>query len=138
MLDEPQLPASDAARQVGFGSDASGPLWVRRFNEAGIAGLEDKPRSGAPVTHTEVVRSQVIDLALQKPASLGYAFAMWSLPRLQAALAARQGIEVAISTIWAWLEAEGLDWKRQQSWFHAPERHDPEFVEKRGPSSGPT
>src|SRR5688572_26533142 len=59
LLDEPQLPASDGARQVGFGSDASGPLWVRRFNEGGIAGLQDKPRSGAPVTHTEAVRSQV-------------------------------------------------------------------------------
>src|SRR5262245_21903518 len=87
LLDDPQLPASDAARQVGFVSDASGPQWVRRFSAAGIAGLQDKPRSGAPVTHTEEVRSRVIDLALQKPASLGYPFALWSLPRLQAALA---------------------------------------------------
>jgi transposase len=136
MLGKPQLSASDAARQVGFGSDASGPMWVRRFNAEGIAGLEDKPRSGAPVTHTEEVRSQVIDLALQKPSALGYPFAMWSLPRLQEALVKRHRVQVAVSTIWEWLDAEGLDWKRQQSWFHEPEQHDPEFVEKRGPSSG--
>jgi hypothetical protein len=32
------------------------------------------------------------------------------------------------------MEAEGFEWKRQQSWFHEAEKHDPEFVEKRGAS----
>jgi transposase len=136
LRDNPQLPASDAAKQVGFGSDAAGPMWVRRFNAEGIAGLEDKPRSGAPVTHTETVRSQVINLALQKPTSLGYPFALWSLSRLQSAIQERHGLHLALSTLWEWLDGEGLDWKRQQTWFQEPERHDPEFVEKRGPSSG--
>lgn len=138
MLDNPELPASDAAKQVGFSSDGAGPLWVRRFNEEGIAGLEDKPRPGAPATHTEEVRSRVIDLALQKPASLGYPFALWTIARLQTAMQERHGLHLAQSTLWEWLDAEGLDWKRQQSWFQEPERHDPEFVEKRGPSSGLT
>jgi len=138
MLDNPHLPASDAAKQVGFGSDSAGPLWVRRFNAEGMAGLEDRPRPGAPVTHTEKVRSQVIDLALQKPPSLGYPFVLWTIARLQAAMQERHGLHLAQSTLWQWLDAEGLDWKRQQSWFQEPERHDPEFVEKRGPSSGPT
>jgi transposase len=138
MLDNPALPASEAAKQVGFGSDAAGPKWVRRFNAEGIAGLEDKPRAGAPVTHTEQVRSQVIDLALQKPASFGYPFVLWTIARLQAAMQERHGLHLAQSTLWEWLDAEGLDWKRQQSWFQEPERHDPEFVEKRGSSSGPT
>jgi hypothetical protein len=38
------------------------------------------------------------------------------------------------STIWEWVEGEGFKWKRQQSWFHEAEKHDPEFVEKRGAS----
>jgi transposase len=138
MLDNPSLPASKAAKQVGFGSDGAGPKWVRRFNAEGIAGLEDKPRPGAPVTHTEQVRSQVIDLALQKPASLGYPFVLWTIARLQAAMQERHGLHLAQSTLWEWLDAEGLDWKRQQSWFQEPERHDPEFVEKRGLSFGHT
>lgn len=138
LLDNPHLPASQAAKQVGFRSDVAGPLWVRRFNADGIAGLEDKPRPGAPVTHTETVRSQVIDLALQKPATLGYPFVLWTLSRLQTAMKERHALHLAQSTLWEWLDAEGLDWKRQQSWFQEPERHDPEFVEKRGPSSGPT
>lgn len=135
MTDDPNLPATQAGLRVGFKSLATGSHWVKRFNEAGLVGLQDKPRPGRPVTHTEKVRSQVIDLALQKPRTLGYPFELWTLTRLQDAFAERYELHLATSTIWEWLVDEGLHWKRQQSWFHDPEQHDPEFVEKRGPSS---
>lgn len=138
VLDHPNVPASTAGIRVGFGGPSSGIEWVKRFNEDGLAGLEDRPKSGRPRTHTEEVRSQVIALALQKPERVGYSFALWTLERLQTALQERYGLHLSRSTIWAWLEAEGLDWKRQQSWFHEPEKHDVEFVEKRGPSFGRT
>jgi len=48
----------------------------------------------------------------------------------------RQKIHLSDSTIWEWMEAEGLEWKRQQSWFHNAEKHDPEFVEKREHHNG--
>jgi transposase len=137
LLDHPDVPASQAGLRVGFGSNATGTQWVKRMNEEGIAGLLNRAKSGRPVTHTEAVRSQVIDLALQKPESLGYPFALWTLARLQTAFQERTDLHLSRSTLWEWLKAEGLDWKRQQSWFHAPAQHDPEFVEKRGPSSGP-
>jgi transposase len=133
MLDDPTLHASDAGLRVGFRSNASGARWVRRFNREGIAGLEDKPRSGRPTTHSEEARSRVIDLALQKPRSLGLPFELWTLTRLQSEYEERYGLSLAPSTIWGWMQAEGLDWKRQQSWFADPDKHDPEFVEKRGP-----
>jgi transposase len=136
LLDHPKVSASQAGMEVGFGSNASGAQWVKRFNEEGIPGLQNKPKSGRPVTHCEEVRSKVIDLALQKPQNVGYPFALWTLSRLQIALAERHQLNLARSTIWKVLEAEGLDWKRQQSWFHEPEQHDPEFVEKRGASFG--
>ena len=135
MLDDPTLPASRAALEVGFKQAGSGSDWVRRFNEEGVAGLTDKPRSGRPATHDESVRSGLIHLALQKPESLGYPFALWTLERLQTAFREREGVHLSDSTIWTWLEEEGLTWKRQQSWFREPEKHDPQFVEKRGPSS---
>jgi transposase len=133
MLDDPTRHASDTGLEVGFKSNASGPIWVKRFNREGVAGLEDKPRSGKPVTHTEEVRSRVIDLAVQKPRSLGLPFELWTLTRLQREYEDRYGLSLAPSTIWGWMQAEGLDWKRQQSWFQDPDKHDPEFVEKRGP-----
>src|SRR5215208_1283661 len=66
VLDHPEQPVSCAGLRMGFKSSASGSAWVKRFNEQGVAGLQDAPRSGKPVTHTEAVRSQVINLALQK------------------------------------------------------------------------
>src|SRR5918996_123021 len=71
-----------------------------------------------------------------KPRLLGYPFALWTLARLQQALQERHGLQVTPATIWKWLQAEGLHWKRQQSWFQVTV--DAAFAEKRGPSSRPT
>jgi transposase len=132
MLDDPTLNASEAGLRAGFKSNAVGPVWVKRFNEAGLAGLQDEARPGRPAQHDQAVRGKLISLALQKPRSLGLPFELWTLKRLQTALEEREGIHLSDSTIWTWLDEEGLQWKRQQSWFHEVERHDPEFVEKRG------
>lgn len=134
LLVEPSLPATEAGVRAGL-SGVTGVKWVTRFNAKGLAGLEDEPRAGRPPTHDEQVRSSLISLALQKPSTLGYPYTLWTLERLQAAFAERHGVHLSDSTIWTWLDNEGLKWKRQQSWFHEAERHDPEFAEKRGPSS---
>jgi len=118
MLDNPGLPADKAGRDAGYKSKYAGRKWVKRFNKHGIDGLSDERRPGRPPDHTENVCSFLISLALQKPDSLGYPFAFWTLERLQAAFKERCGIHLATSTIWNWVDSEGLKWKRQQSWFH--------------------
>lgn len=137
MIEEPGLTAGEAALRAGYKSVGMGPMWVQRFNEEGLSGLDDRPRSGRRPTHPPEVRSALIGLALQKPRSLGYPFELWTLERLQKAFEERHGVHLSDSTIWTWMDEEGFKWKRQQSWFHEAERHDPEFVEKRGPSSRP-
>jgi transposase len=132
MLEDRSLYASEAALKAGFSSATVGALWVKRFNEQGLAGLQDKPRPGRQPVHSPETRSALVSLATQKPATLGYPFQLWTLERLQRAFAERHGTHLSDSTIWEWLAAEGLEWKRQQSWFHDAEKHDPEFVEKRG------
>jgi transposase len=132
MAADPELTATEAGVRAGFKSNAVGTIWVKRFNEEGVAGLEDRPRAGRKPTHSQAVRSALIGLALQKPRSLGYPFELWTLERLQSAFEERQGVHLSDSTIWTWVEEEGFKWKRQQSWFHDAEQHDPEFVEKRG------
>jgi len=114
-------------------------MWVKRFNEEGLAGLQDRPRPGRKPTHSQEVRSALISLALQKPRSLGYPFELWTWERLQRAFEERHGVHLSgrrcgetASTIWTWMDEEGFKWKRQQSWFHEAKKHDPEFVEKRG------
>ena len=132
MLEAPDLTATGAGLKAGYKSSAIGTMWVKRFNEEGLAGLQDRPRPGRKPTHSQEVRSALISLALQKPRSLGYPFELWTLARLQQAFQERQGVHLSDSTIWSWLDEEGFKWKRQQSWFHEAEKHDPEFVEKRG------
>ena len=132
MLKDPEMTASKAGLLAGFKSDAMGPVWVRRFNEEGLDGLQDRPRPGRKRTHSQAVRSALIGLALQKPRTLGYPIKLWTLERLQTAFKERQGIHLSDSTIWTWMDEEGFKWKRQESWFHDAEKHDPEFVEKRG------
>lgn len=123
------------ARQVGL-SAFRVRAWLRRFNQHGLPGLADAPRSGRPRQHDENARGTVIALAGTKPRSLGLPFALWTLARLQQALQERHGLWVTPATIWKWLRAEGLVWKRQQSWFQVPV--DAAFAAKRGPSSRPT
>lgn len=137
MVENPALTATKSGYEAGFKSSAIGPQWVKRFNEHGLAGLADRPRPGRQPTHGEEVRSALISLALQKPRSLGYPFELWTLARLQTAFKERQEVHLSDSTIWTWMAEEGFKWKRQQSWFHDVEKHDPEFVEKRGASSKP-
>ena len=132
MLDNPELAASRAGEQVGFKGAPMGIHWVKRFNELGMAGLMDGDRSGRPPTHSQETRSALLDLAMQKPRSLGYPFELWTLERLQRAFQERHGLHLSDSTIWTWVEAEGFRWRKQESWFHEPQKHDPEFVEKRG------
>jgi len=132
MLDDPKLHATQAGQLAGFSGRQSGVSWVKRFNAEGLTGLEDKPKAGRPPTHDQSVRSALISLAKQKPNTLGYPFELWTLERLQTAFKERHGVHLSDSTIWEWVEAEGFKWKRQQSWFHEAEKHDPEFVEKRG------
>ena len=107
MIDNPKLHATHTGLQAGFGGIQSGINWVRRFNEAGIPGLEDKPKAGRPPTHDQSVRSALISLAQQKPDTLGYPFKLWTLERLQTAFKERNGVHLSDSTIWKGLKEKG-------------------------------
>ena len=111
-------------------------LWLHRFNDDGLAGLADKPRKGRPPTYTREQVSIVVQTALTDPQTLGLSFASWTLDRLVAYLAEHQGITMKRTRLDELLIAEGLRWRKQETWFG--ERVDPEFAEKRGPSSNST
>src|SRR5215831_12115993 len=69
------------AQQLEVGADMV-RLRLKRFNEQGLAGLEEAPRSGRPATYTPEEVSAVIQTALSKPQELGEDYAMWTLDRL--------------------------------------------------------
>jgi transposase len=92
-------------------------------------------RSGCPPIYTAEERSAVIAAALSRPAELGLPFASWTLDRLVAYLG-EKGIGMKRSRVSEVLQAEGLKWRQEETWFGA--RVDPEFERKRGQSNAST
>jgi transposase len=148
------------ARRLGVGTDVV-RSWLKRFNAEGLEGLRDRPRAGRPATYGPEVVGEVIATALTKPDTLGLPFGSWTLDRLEAYLNEQKGLAIKRSRIDEVLLAEGLRWRTQETWFgeraQAPggpssdpppgrpsqtdrerARLDPQFAQKRGPSSRST
>jgi transposase len=111
-------------------------LWMRRFNERGLAGLADAPHRGRPATYTHEQVGLVVATALTDPQALGQAFACWTFARLAVYMQETQGVAMSRSRIHEVLQREGLRWRTQETWFG--KRVDPDFAAKRGPSSAST
>jgi len=103
---------------------------LHRFNEQGLQGLEEAPRSERPVTYQPEVVSEMIQTALSKPRDLGEDYATWTLDRLVDYLHRVKGIRMKRSRISEIFIQEGLSWRHEESWFG--ERVDPDFARKRG------
>lgn len=109
-------------------------LWLKRFTEQSVAGLQDAPRSGAPSHYPPEVRAQLIATALTPPLSLGRAYSSWTFERLAIYVQEQLGIPMKKTRLFEILQEEGLRWRHQETWFG--ERVDPAFAEKRGSSNG--
>jgi transposase len=125
------------ARRLGLGADVV-RKWVRRFNDEGVPGLADRPRSGRPVTYSPEQVAPVLVTAVTDPKRLGLPFGGWTLDRLTTYLHERPPeaggpLPISRSQLDRLLAGEGLRWRKEETWFG--ERVDPQFVEKRGPSS---
>lgn len=103
---------------------------VKRFNQHGLASLQDIPRAGRPVTYGDEARGQMIVTAKTHPQQLGLAYSHWTLDRLVEYVNQRLQLSVSRSQLGAILEQEGLKWYQEKTYF--TERPDPQFVEKRG------
>ena len=104
--------------------------WLTRFEQQGLAGLHDAPKSGRPPTYSEEERGQLIATARTHPHALELPFGHWTLDRLVAYAHEQLGITISRAQLARVLEAEGLRWYQEQVYFS--ERPDPQFAEKRG------
>src|SRR3954452_25061201 len=88
--------------------------WIRRFNERGLHGLEDRHRSGRPHTYSAEQRAEVIAAALTDPKGLGLPFGCWTLDRLRAYLNEQRCIPIKRSRIGEIVVHAGLKWRHQE------------------------
>lgn len=107
-------------------------IWkvVKRFNQRGMASLQDIPRSGRPVTYGEEERGRMIATAKTHPQHLGLSYGHWTLDRLTEYVNHQLQLPISRSQLGAILEQEGLKWYQEKTYF--TERPDPQFAEKRG------
>jgi transposase len=104
--------------------------WVQRFNEAGLQGLEDKPRPGRDRLYSQQERGQIIAIARIHPDQLERDFGRWTLTRLTEYVNNELHITISRAQLGRVLDAEGLRWYQEKTYF--TERPDPQFAEKRG------
>ncbi len=67
----------EIAKMVGL-DEKTVRKWLKRFGEQGLDGLEDAPRSGAPLHYTPEVKAQIIAAALTNPREVGCQFNCWT------------------------------------------------------------
>lgn len=104
--------------------------WRKRFCEAGLAGLDDRRRSGRPRSFPAPVVAEVKAMACEPPEAREVPLARWSSAEL-AAQAMTEGLVVAVSasTVRRWLHADAIRPWQHRSWIFP---RDPDFAGKAG------
>lgn len=102
--------------------------WRKRFCEAGLAGLDDRRRSGRPRSFGAPVVAEVKAMACEPPARRDVPLSRWSSAEL-AAQAVTEGLVAAVSasTVRRWLHADAIKPWQHRSWIFP---RDPQFAIK--------
>jgi transposase len=95
--------------------------WLRDYQQAGIEGLPDAPRSGAPVRISEQYRKRAIELARQRPRSLGLDFSIWFLHSLADQLEVELGERYSIESVRLILKEAEITFSRPQHQVSSPD-----------------
>ena len=85
--------------------------WLHRYQERGIAGLEDEPRPGGP-PKDPMARHVVDAQASQSPECSGHVQSCWTVRLLTAFLAARFQLHLSPATVRRLLHQMGWRWAR--------------------------
>lgn len=118
----------DVASYVGVTSRTV-RKWCSRFRSEGIAGLYDRPRSGAPPRFTAEQRCEVIAVACENPADHGFVGEpRWTCDTLTYAVnQVAHDSQMSRSSVWRTLKRNRLQPQRLHSWQHS---RDSQFKEK--------
>jgi transposase len=141
---------SEAARAAGWKVPDTVTRLIRRFNERGLAALDDLPRSGHPRSYGPAERGRIEQELRRSPLLKADGTATWSLTTLQRTLRdAPDGLpQVSTFTILHTIHEAGYTWQQNRTWCKTgttlhkgkhgvEERHDPYTQGKKRSLSGP-
>lgn len=118
---------SGIARAMGTNRTRVGE-WLRRFEEEGLEGFEDQPRSGRPLEISSLERHQVIAAACSAPSEFGLDRPVWSHDALAGALEASGRVRsISSSTVGRILADAEIKPHRVKAWCHST---DPQYQVK--------
>lgn len=100
----------------------------KRFSVSGVAGLADQSRGGRPRKATAPYTALVEVTLDTDPQSLGYAFTVWTLPRLCTYLAEQTGIELSERSLQRLLTQQDYRYRRPKR--DLGHKHDPVLREQ--------
>jgi len=80
--------------------------WLRRYQEDGVAGLRDAPRSGRPRQADAAYRGALVQAVSTPPRELGLGFDAWTSARLARYLAEQTGVHLSDGWVRALLGEE--------------------------------
>ncbi len=101
--------------------------WLHRYEQQGVAGLEDEPRSGRPPK--DPLAGDIIDTqASQSPRNSGHVQSCWTVALLTAFLATRFGLMLSCASVRRYLKLMGWRWRRPR--LDPARRPDPEVASK--------
>jgi transposase len=109
---------TDAARAAGWKVSDTVTRLIRRFNECGLAALDDLPRSGHPRSYGPTERARIKQELRRSPLRREDGTATWSLTTLQRALReAPDGLpQVSTFTILHAIHEAGYSWQKDRTW----------------------
>ena len=86
--------------------------WHERWQAAGIEGLADQPRSGRPKVTDDEYNQKLEEVLEQDPRELGFAFSVWTKPKVLAYMEQLTGKRIHESTLSRRLTALGYAYLR--------------------------
>jgi len=123
-LSSQKVPIPEICKRTGL-SRQSVYLWLNRFDDFGLSGLEDEPRSGRPIKFDSATCKNILRVATSKPKDLKLHFTNWSLPKLKKYLIKSKIVPyICIESIRTALRKGGLTLKNAQKWMIS---RDPQF-----------
>jgi transposase len=126
LLSDKGKPVPEIAEWMDYSAE-SVYAWLERYRLAGVAGLEDEPRSGRP-PGTPHLKGIVQAQASQSPGCFGYVFSCWTVALLTAHLYQRFNVKVTVSTLRRVLRQVEFVWGRPK--LVMAKRKDPQAEAK--------